>query len=98
MRNGVGGAKTLESHRNPVVTTCMYLACTSQSPPKHMACSWLEGGFGWLWVAWSNPGPEPQGIFVRGGTGAETHLQSRPLDRRHTLEAGRVGPFLLATQ
>jgi len=26
----------------------MYLACTSQSPPNHMACTWLEPGFGWL--------------------------------------------------
>jgi hypothetical protein len=27
----------------------MYLACTSQPPPNHMACTWLEGGFGVAW-------------------------------------------------
>ena len=48
----------------------------------------------WLWVA-SPRLKRSRAASFEAGLVSEPHLHSRPLDRRHILEAWRVGPFLL---
>src|ERR1019366_2507954 len=50
----------------------MYLACTSQSPPKHMACTSHVPGFGvalvWLWGGlWVARSSQVDGLLVACG-------------------------------
>ena len=85
------------------------VALGSQSVGYQLALEWLWGGFvlrsiclvyayymalRWLWVA-SPRLKRSRAASFEAGLVSEPHLHSRPLDRRHILEAWRVGPFLL---